>query len=217
MKRIITAGLFAFTAFLLCGCSLVYTAFDKALPDTLTRGVLEDNVYSSAFAGLMFTAPEGWEFATDGELADLMDMGADAMSEAGLEFSEEAPEKQVLYDMQARDPATGANVLLMYENLALSGNTGMSEEKYLEQVAKQLKDADSYEYEFGGIAETQLCGQSYRTVQAEMTDYDVTQHYYARKVGKYMLCIIVSLPANGDASGIMDCFSAYEADSADAS
>ncbi|MEL7604241.1 MAG: hypothetical protein AAGU77_13880 [Bacillota bacterium] len=215
MKRIIPAALLVVMALLLCGCSIFYTAYDNALPDTLARGVIAQGVYTSDYAGLSFTAPEGWTFTTDEELADLMDMSADAMSDAGMEFSEDALKKQVLYDMQAKDPYTGANVLLLYENLALTGNTGISETKYLETTIKQLKDADVYAYAFGEITETQLCGQTYQMVQADMTDYGMTQYYYARKVGKYMLCTIISLPSAGDVSDITGCFAAYAPDTSD--
>ena len=217
MKRIVTAALFIFMAGLLGGCSIFYTAYDNVLSDNLTRGTLTDNIYTSAYAGLTFTAPDGWAYATDEELATLMDLSADAMSDAGVEFSEEALEKQVLYDMQAKDRATGASVLLMYENLALTGNTVISATTYLEQIIKQLTDADIYQYTFGEITEAELCGKSYQVVQAEMTDYGVTQYYYARKIDKYMLYIFVSIPTSVDAAAIMGGFTAYEADPADAS
>jgi len=211
MKRIIITTFLILMIFLLCGCSIFYTAFDNALPDNLTRGAIEDNVYSSAYAGLVFTAPDGWVFATDDELADLMDLSTDAMSDAVMEFSDEALKKQVLYDMQAKDSSTGTNVLLLYENLALTGNTGISETNYLEQTIKQFEAAD-VQYTFGEITETELCGQTYQMVQAEMTDYGVIQYYYARKIDKYMLCIVTSLPAAGDETAIMDCFTVYEAE-----
>ena len=216
MKRVLTAVLLIFMACLLGGCSIFYTAYDSVLSDNLTRGSIVGSVYASAYAGLVFTAPDDWTYATDTELAKLMDLGVDAMSDAGMEFSEEALEKQVLYDMQAKDPVTGTNVLLMYENLALTGSTGMSEAKYIDVVLEQLTDADIYQYEFGETTETELCGQSYQMVCVEMTDYNVAQYYYVRKVGKYMLCIIISVPAAEDASTIMDCFTAYEADSTEA-
>jgi len=216
MKRILTAGLLIFMACLLCGCSAIYAAFDSMTPDPLTRGTISGSAYSSTFAGITFTAPEGWVFASDEELAELMDMSTDALSDAGMEFSEDALKKQVLYDMQAKNPVSGANVLLLYENLALTGNTGISETKYLETTIKQLKDADIYQYTFGEIAETELCSYTWQMVQVDMTDYNVSQYYYVRKVDKYILCIIVSVPAGMDASAILDGFTTYEADSVDA-
>jgi hypothetical protein len=215
MKRIIAAGLFLLMSCLLCGCSIFYAAYDNALPDNLTRGVIEDSVYSSAYAGLSFTAPEGWVYATDEELAKLMDLGADKLSEAGMEFSEEALNKQVIYDMQAKDPVTGANVLLLYENLALTGSTGITETEYIELTMKQLTDADVYQYEFGEITEAELGGQHYQTVLAEMTDYSVFQHYYVRKLDKYILCVIITLPGTDDMTTTTDCFAAYEEDTGD--
>ena len=93
MKRLLRTVAAILLICALGGCSLVYEAYDQVLPDNLTRGVVEDEVYTSAYAGLAFTAPEGWGYATDDQLASMMDLSMDAMADAGMEFSEEAMEK----------------------------------------------------------------------------------------------------------------------------
>ena len=117
--------------------------------------------------------------------------------------------------MMATNTATGSNVVMQYENLALSGNTGMSAEEYLSYTKDQLEKADLVAYEFHDIVETEFCGQTYQMMQAVLTDYGTTQYYYSRKLDKYMLCIIVSAFAGDDADDISGCFAEYEAEPAE--
>jgi hypothetical protein len=210
MKRWIRITALALMICALCGCSLVYSAYDKALPDNLARGIIEGQVYTSAYAGFSFTAPKGWDYATDEQLASMMDLSMDAMANAGMEFSEDAMEKQLLVDMMTTNTATGSNVLLQYENLALTGNTGMSAEKYLSYTKDQLEKADLIAYDFHDIAETEFCGQTYQMMQADMTDYGTSQFFYARKLDKYMVCIIVSVFGGDSFETISGGFAGYE-------
>ena len=212
MKRLLQVAVLILMILSLCGCSLIYDAYDKALPDKLTRGTVEDNVYTSAYASLKFTAPEGWGFTTDEQLASMMDLSMDAMTNAGMEFSEEAMQKQLLFDMMASNTATGSYVLLQFENLALSGNTGMSAEKYLSYTKDQLEQADVTTYEFHDIVETEFCGQTYQMMQADMTDYGAAQYFYSRKLDKYMVCIIVTVFGSDSFDSVTGGFTEYEAE-----
>lgn len=212
MKRLLWTALLILCIVALSACSLLYTAYDSALPDKLTRGVVADNVYTSEYAGLKFTAPAGWVFGSDEDMAELMDIGADALGDAGLEYTEEALKKQTLYDMMCQDTSTGSSMLLLYENLALSGNTGITEEKYIEETRRLLKEADVYEYEFADTSEETLAGQTCKVMRADVTDYGFTQYYYVRKVDKYMLCIVFTIPGGVELSDVTGCVEAYEAE-----
>lgn len=212
MKRLITLLLSILMIVALCGCSLFYTAYDSVIPSKLTRGIVEENVYTSAYASLVFTAPEGWIYVTDDDLAKLMDLSVDSFSDAGMEFSEDALKKQTLYDMMCQDGVTGSSVLLLYENLALTGNTSISETDYIKEAIKLLDKAQTVQYEFSEITQEELCGQTYYVMTADMVDYVASQKYYVRKIDKYMLCIIATVSGGVNGSDVMGYFTEYEAE-----
>lgn len=212
MKRLMVLLLLILMIVALCGCSLFYTAYDSVIPSKLTRGIVEENVYTSAYASLVFTAPEGWIYVTDDDLAKLMDLSVDSFSDAGMEFSEDALKKQTLYDMMCQDGVTGSSVLLLYENLALTGNTSISETDYIKEAIKLLDKAQTVQYEFSEITQEELCGQTYYVMTADMVDYVASQKYYVRKIDKYMLCIIVTVSGGVNGSDVMGCFTEYEAE-----
>ena len=212
MKRLTAIVLLALMVLSFCGCSIFYSAYDSVIPSKLTRGTVEENIYTSPYAGLVFTAPQDWSYATDEEIAELMGLTMDTLSDAGMEFSEEAMEKQTLYDMMCKNLTTGSNVLLLYENLALTGNTGISETKYIEESKRLLEEAQITQYDFSETTEEELCGRTYQLMRADMVDYGVSQYYYVCKIDKYMLCIIVTVFGSDNVSDVMDCFTTYEAE-----
>lgn len=212
MKRFIAIVFLALMGLSFCGCAMLYSVSDSIIPSKLTRGTIDENVYASSYASLVFTAPEGWSYITNEELAELMDLSAETFNDAGLEFSQAALEKQPLLDMGCKDLTTGTNVLLVYENLALTGHTSISETEYIEYTKRMLEEAQMAQYEFSEITDAELCGQTFIVMQADMVDCGVSQYHYARKIDKYMLCIITTIVGDGDVSEVMGCFTAYEAE-----
>lgn len=179
---LILCGLFAAAA--LTGCS----GFAK-----LTRGTIEGNTYTSEYGGLTFEKPDSWVYASDEEIAEIMGVGADLISDSGTEFSKKMLEKQSVYDMMAQDKTTGSNVIVYYENLALVvGGTKTTEEEYIELLKKGLTDAAVFQYEFSDVTEQVISGETYLTFTAKLIDLGGTQTYYVRRVDKYMLGVIVS-------------------------
>ena len=167
-------------------------------------GTIEGSVHTSTYTGLTFTAPEGWVYATDEEIATIMGVGADALKESGLNFSEEMLKLKAIYDMVASNTTTGSNIIAMYENLGLTiGGSRMSEEDYLKTLGSQLESA-GMGYKIGEISDVKIAGKDYKMLTAEMGDAGVKQSYYVRKMGeKYMSCFIVSL-SSADATSFED-------------
>ena len=212
MRRLAALFLLALMVLSFCGCAMFYSVSDSIIPSKLTRGTIEDAVYTSPYAGLVFTAPETWVYTTDEGLADLMDVSVEAFNDAGMEFSADALEKQTLYDMMCQDPMTGSSVVLFYENLALTGNTGISETGYIDEAIELLKKAGTVQYDFGKTTEEELCGQTFYVMKADLIDYGASQYYYARKVDKYMLCFVATIASGDDVSDVLDGFTPYEAE-----
>jgi hypothetical protein len=178
---------------LLCGLFAAAALTGCSGSAKLTRGTIEGNTYTNEFGGLTFEKPESWVYATDEEIAEIMGIGADLISDPGTDFEKAMLEKQSIYDMMAQDNATGSNVIVYYENLALVvGGTKTTEDEYIELLKKGLADAAIFQYEFSDVSEQVLCGETYHVLTAKLTDIGGTQTYYVRRVGKYIQGAIVS-------------------------
>ena len=144
MKKIL--AIIMVVAMLCCTACGQITEEDKEL----VRGTVENGVFTSEFADFTFTPPSTWTFASDDEILAMMDFSAADMTEAEKKNIELGKLKTIYDAMVACDD--GANVIIMYENLALTigGNkyvvfTGSSgtadytiEQKYL------LRKIDNY-------------------------------------------------------------------------
>lgn len=205
MKKAIALILTLCTAaMLLAGCGSPEGSADAE--KELTRGTCADNVYTSDYSNLTFTAPEGWTFSSDEEIAAMMGVGLEALEDSNLQLNEELLEQQVIYDTMALNQETGSSVIIMYENLAVSGSNNITEEDYLDTCKEQMGDADTYNYTFGDVTERQVGSDTYKGIMAELTDYGASQYYCVHKMDGYMLCIVASAFGGEDIDGIMGCF-----------
>ena len=169
------------------GCS---SEGDKAL----MRGVLTENTFSSEFLGVSFEAPVGWIYATDEEIADMMGMTAELLSDSGLNFSKKALERQSIYDMSVDDPKTFSSVIVCYENLSMVlGGTRYTEEQYLDTLAKQLQVLGMGYQSVGEVYNQNLGTVEFSVMQFDIPEFKTSQYYFVRKTGKYMSCIIITV------------------------
>ena len=86
--------------------------------EEFARGSWDGNVYTNDSLNLTVTVPDGWKIATDEELAAIMGITIDSLTEQGV--SEEFLKAQNTYEMMAQDPTNGSNVIVMAENLTVS-------------------------------------------------------------------------------------------------
>lgn len=204
MKRVLCILLF-----LLC---IIFSGCDSMMmfnqpAKKLARGTVEGNVYKSEYAQLSFSPPEGWEYASDEEVAEIMGLTSDMLADSDLKLNQEMLKKRTIYDVMVQNTATGSNVIVMYENLALVvGGTKFTEEQYYESVKSQLDTAQVYRCVYSDITEESLCGNQYKSLCVEIPDYNAFQYFYIRKVDKYMLCVIISVFGDDDISSILNCF-----------
>ena len=164
----------------------------------LVRGTWDGNVFTSEFASLTFTMPDNWVSGSDEEIAALMGVSVEFLSDQGMKITERMLELSTIYDMAAQNPVNGDSILLMYENLTMHiGGTRLTEMLYLESLAEQL---DSFEmgYTFLGIKDTTIAGQIYKTLEASIDIYGLTQYYHARKIDNFMCAIIVTIDQGND-------------------
>ena len=173
----------------------VVDAIDQQVNKEISRGEIDGNVYTSAFSGLTFTATEDWTFASDEEIAQLMNVSMETMGNMNA-YQEAISEMATVYDMMATDTLTGTNLSVMYENLSLTGNVGMTEEAYVDSLKSQMELVAGMTWTFEeDSALVTLSGQEYLCFVA-YTSYEgieMQQNYYVRSMDKYMNAVIVTL------------------------
>ena len=101
-------------ALVACGDTPANNDNDNKDNDTKTeefaRGSWDGNVYTNDSLNLTVTVPDGWKIATDEELAAIMGITIDSLTEQGV--SEEFLKAQNTYEMMAQDPTNGSNVIV---------------------------------------------------------------------------------------------------------
>lgn len=163
-------------------------------------GTVDGMVYESSFAGLRLTVPEGWEYSSEEEILEMMDIASDIAFEDDKARQVEIAKQRTIYDCMAADPTVGTNIIIMYENMSAAiGGSLYTPESYAEVLEKQLKETE-LGYEITGKETTTLCDKEYycMTAKASTNGVAVEQCYLLRKVGDYMLCICMTiLPDSG--------------------
>ncbi len=202
---LVVAALFVMAA-PLSGCGrnkAPETASPSLLPQTeeptgegetsIGRGSWDGDVFTSEFAHLSFTLPEGWTAVSEEELAGMMGIAEDFLKEEN-KWILEAAKLQTIYDMIARDELTGNNVIIQYENLAKNPDAAsMSETEYLEVLKKQLESLEEMDYSFGEPYSASFSGSEYSGIRANEAGLGLEQYFFIRKQNGYMVTIIVSL------------------------
>ncbi len=157
----------------------------------LSRGFIIGDTYTNTFADITFNKPSSWSYYSDEELAALMGTTSEQMN---IDFEQLLEATGSVYDMMAVDSATGTNVMVMFENLAASGSTGISEQDYVDNL-KAMLNYTGMGYTFGGEKTVYIGGQKYLSTMVSSTQYGVSmdQIYYIRIVGNYAVGIISTL------------------------
>ncbi len=170
----------------------VVSKIQEIIP-SVSRGVIEGNVYKSKFSGITFTKPDSWVYSTDEEIAAAMNMGAEMLNQG--EFEKTMAQVKSVYDMRAISATTGANISVQYENLALSLMSSMTEEQYIDAFIGIINDQEGVEIKNDVKSSIKLGDKEYTKVEyvLSMSGVEVNQAVYVRKIGNYMNSIIVTL------------------------
>ncbi len=173
----------------------------------LTRGMVIGNEYYSDFNGLTFTAPSDWVFASDEEIMAAMELGIEIAYDNSA-FQDAIVNMTTIFDMMATGP-DGSNINIVYENLALTGNQGISDVEYAELVKSQLEANTALEYQVDDYYSTvYLCGQAFTAVRADVTylGVEMEQIYYMCRMDDYMCSVIVTCLGDTTIADIEACF-----------
>ncbi len=204
MKKILCALLAVLMLLSVCGCQ---TASGPAF----STGKVDGNVYTNEFAGLTFTAPEGWTFSTEEELAELMNVSLDLVANEN-EYAKKIAELSTVYGMMANSADGATNVQVMFENVAITGNRNISAEDYVSTVSGMLEStyADMGATCTINDASSIKIGENeyvYLTVDVEYLGVSMQQAYACRKVDKYMANIVITAAGDLTADDVVAMFS----------
>lgn len=198
LKSILAIVLTASMLFVLSGCG--NKEEEKATNDNektnveqenktveFSMGSWSDNVYSNDFLGLKFKLPNGWKYASDEEIAEMMNLGAELLNDE-QKAAAEISKLNSAYYMVANNPNTGDNISIISEKPAMEVTT----EFYINQLKTQLQNVNTINYEIGETSKETVAGKECDTltVDASMSEVKMTQKYYIYKVDKYVVCII---------------------------
>lgn len=189
MKKLVSLALVIICILTLCACG------NKSSND-VSRGKTSDNVYKNESINLTFTKNDDMLFATDEEIAAMMNVSKDILENGDKIF--EVSKLTTVTDFLAKDPVTGNNVVLVFEDLVKTGNSGITISQYIEASKNQLKGQSGFNYTFGDESEIKLGEETYTKLTAKLnySGTKMNQSFYFRKVGKYMVCITVTVTDN---------------------
>lgn len=159
----------------------------------ITRGTIDGNVYHSDYSGITFTKPDEWVYSSDEQIAEIMNVGKEVLDTNS--FQDMALEMSSVYDMAVTDNATGTNMSIFYENLALSNSSDITESEYSDVMMEQLTLQTAMTSEVIDQTTVTISGNEYLRVTCNV-DYSgiaMTQVYYLRKIDSFMNGIIVTL------------------------
>lgn len=173
----------------LTGCGKNTTNENKTAKETIARGVIdENNVYESEYAGITFALPEGFKYANDQEIADMMNVGAEILSEGKNDLTK-VLEQTALYDMVAQDATYGTSVMVMFEK----ATANVSVDYYLKNVKKGLESVTDMGYVVSDDITTETVGgKEYKVLTATIPTYGLTQKYYTQKKDGYFIDILIT-------------------------
>lgn len=170
---------------------------------TPVRGIWNDNTWQSDYADLIFTLPEGWSAVSDADIASTMQLAADSMGEQGEALTDAMLEESAIYDMMTLSD-TGSNVIVGMENLTAGHPLGgyIGSEAYLDAVKEQVEQATPGAYTFSEVSSQKIGDNTYDVMDADFSQDGVTgtQRYLVRKIGNYILFVIVTA-GGGDTTG----------------
>ena len=146
--------------------------------EKFSRGEWDGLTYTNTFAGFKATLPDtGWSITDDDALADMANLEDKSLLE-------KAAFKLInFYDMQATEDQSGANVIVMIQNMKMAREGEVTAEDYVGQMADGLKEVTDYTYEVG---------TPYVCLPAEVPEYQMNQEYLMRRKGKYMIELILT-------------------------
>lgn len=169
--------------------------------NNLSRGSWSGDVYTNEFTNTTFNLPENWAIASDEDIAYLMDIDIEALTDDQKDLTMLAA-KSGLYCFVVNNPSTGSNVITLIEKPGLTLTT----DYYISNLKKQLTSLEDVTYTLSDPYEKDIANNSYAALDATIEGVDLNQHYFIRNIDKYFFSIIITTAADDDVNEILNCF-----------
>lgn len=153
----------------------------------ISMGKWEANTYVNNFIGVKFKLPEGWNYSSEEEIVQMMNIGKELLNDEQKLMSE-LSELNSIYYMVASDPTTANSVTIIGEKTLID----ISMEYYMNQLKQQLLAVEAINYEAGEVTTEVVAGKEYTTLQLTVPAYEMIQKYYVTKQDNYFTAIIVT-------------------------
>lgn len=194
MKKWLSLTLAIVMAVLLIGCN--DEQGDGNGKKELSRGKIEESVYTNEYLGFKFTKPESWVYSTDEEIAEAVNLSVDLL--LGENFEDTLANNTTVYDMMVIDTLTRTNINVGYENLSKSFSSNITINQYIEALKSQFANISGMTVTFPDTYETVKLGdvefaRIVCTTKIQATS--MKQVYYLHKEGTYMCNVIVTIPS----------------------
>lgn len=180
------------------------------------RGTVSGDVFTSEFAGLSFTLPEGWSFYSDEQLSELGGITADLLEgEDGDALSEAMESGQVIYDFFASSPDGLSTVNVTVEDLSATGNSSIGESAYAGISKSRLADSfESMGFSLKSSEKTTvtLAGTKHSGIEiaGEYSERLFYETVVCVKVGKYMYNVSACTWGDNAVSELLSAFAQSE-------
>lgn len=178
-------------------------------------GDANGGVYTNEFANIKFTAPEGWTFASDAELNEIMQVSLED-GEDENKFAAELAKQVTIYSMMASNPTTGDSAQIFFQNLAALGSFSTDVNEYAESLIEGYKTSLGENIVVGEYETVTVGGSEFTCVPitADISGISMEMNSYLKKIDGYIMCIaIATIPDFGAGmDAITGMFSAIEAE-----
>ena len=168
-----------------------------------SRGVTTSAGWSSEWLNISYSLNDGFTFATEEQIEEMMQISADAILVDGngnpiVDYSK----VDAIYEMMAYG-TDGSNVIVCCEK----NKTNLSPKAYIDAVKIQLERA-GMEYSFSGLTDYAIGGKAMKRTDATTDVYGPTmyQTYLLMPYGDRMVSIIVSSTDRAMIETMLDAF-----------
>ncbi len=167
------------------------TEANKPAANKISRGKISGDVYSNGYMGLSFTKPADWVYLTDEEISQTINIGQSVMDLDDIEMA--IAKTATIFDMATKD-AYGNSVMICYENTILTASREVTLDEYEKIMITNMENVDAIDYEHESSEDVKLGNTTFRKIvfSANVQNTELTQAYYARVIGKYVVSVILT-------------------------
>lgn len=184
---------------LLAACMLLSVASCSSKKE-FARGTVKDGVYTQESFGFTFTAPDGYEFYSEEDIAKLYNTTVEELR----------ANTSVIYDVQCGNPDTGSSLTVNYEELASIYGSVLSEDSYitlsLESLQSTFENIESISIIKAEKSKVSVAGTEYNGAEIVLDVSGATfyETIFIKEQGGYMMVCTAAAYNDTDIAGLLE-------------